>query len=171
VTRRPLLRSTLPAATLLLALVATPAGAADRIDAKIQCQIEYADAEHGAACQRGVEIATRAPDDAARAMNECSRGFSEATKAAACQRGVAVKARVGGDGSAGGTARTSNFSYQWQDGSGPAAQVEIGDYRVRAGDAEQQIENCMRAFENSRVPPSCLSGFSAQHKPPDAAPR
>jgi hypothetical protein len=87
----------------------------------------------------------------------------------ACQRGVALHARFIGE-----TVhedQKSTFSYSWKPKQG-TAEVDVGDYQLRVGDAEKQAEDCMRQFEGSSTPPSCLSGLSAQHKPPPpGAPR
>ena len=151
-------------AVLLLGPLMTAPAFADAVtDAKVQCQVEYdARSDAGMACLRGVELATRA-GDTDRAMHACRGESEDRAKVQACQRGVALHARVTGT-----TVREdqkSTFSYSWKPKRG-TAQLDVGDYQLRVGDAEKQADECMRQFEGSSTPPSCLSGFSAQHKPP-----
>jgi len=147
-------------------MAAVPAFADNLIDAKIQCQVEYGSrSETGVACQRGVALAARAPDRVGEAMGGCTRGSEDAGQAGACQRGVALHARL--KGQVRGDDKSS-FSSTWKQERG-AAQLEAGDYRVLLGDAEKSIDDCLRAFEGSSTPPSCLSGITAQHKPPGEA--
>ncbi len=63
----------------------------------------------------------------------------------------------------------SSFEHSWNQRRG-AVRVGVGDYEVLGGDAEKPMEDCMRAFEGSSTPPSCLSGFTAQRKAPATAP-
>jgi hypothetical protein len=63
-----------------------------------------------------------------------------------------------------GEGAASSFSHTLNPPRG-AAQVDIGDYRLHVGDAEKSIEDCLRAYEGSSTPPSCLSGLTVQHKP------
>jgi hypothetical protein len=162
-------RSTLAGAfvvtcALTWALVATPARADSIADAGIQCQVEYGSpSELGVACLRGVKLAARAADDVDVAMAACVKGFENASMLAACRRGVALHTRLA-NATRGGNEKAS-FSYSWQVKRG-AAQLDVGDYRLFLGDAEKAIDECMRTYEGSSTPPSCLSGLSAQQKPP-----
>ncbi len=157
------------AALLLGCFAATPALAANVIDAKLRCQMEYGSgSDTDVACERGVDLGSRAGDDVEDAINECSRDTRDATHAAACQHGVTLRARAA-DGRATGNENTSSFSYSWKEGR-PAAQVEIGDFEARIGDAEKSTEACLRAFEGSSTPPSCMAGITVQRKPPAPPP-
>jgi hypothetical protein len=167
-------------ATILLASVLTAAAAfADtRIGAKVQCQVEYGSgAELANACERGVDLAARTPEKIERALRACGGGDDASARTAACRRGVLLHVHVADRERDGDVARdqrardraTSAFSYGWERGGG--AQVELGDYQVRVGDAERSMEACMRAFEGSATPPSCLSGVQVQRKPPLDPPR
>ncbi len=147
-------------------MTATSALADQRIDAKVRCKEQYGSAtDLDAACERGVDMAARAPVDGAEAMAGCTRAADEA-KAAACRRGVALHAGVAGRLP---SRSPSSFSYSWQQGHG-AVQVEIGDYDVLLGDAQKSIADCQRAFEGSAAPPSCLSGLRVQPQPPEGPP-
>ena len=154
--------------TLLLGCVsAAPAFADSTVDSKLRCQMDYGSgSDLDIACERGVGLAERSPDKLDEVLKTCRRETQDARKAAACQRGVELRAHAGdkarGDGK-------STFSYSWKQGSRGVG-VNIGDYQARVGDAEQSIEECMRAYEGSSSPPSCLSGFKVQPKPPGAPP-
>ncbi|MBI3769289.1 MAG: hypothetical protein HY271_12485 [Deltaproteobacteria bacterium] len=150
--------------TLLLGCVAAGTAFADSmIGAKVECQTEYGpDSETANACERGVDLATRTPDNIPFAISGCARDDDHADQAAACRRGVALHARPGARVRDGGQ---SSFAYSWKQGHG-AVQVEIGNYDVLLGDAEKSMDDCMRSFEGSKTPPSCLSGLRVQPKPP-----
>lgn len=150
------------APALFLVLALAPAAVADtRIEAKVQCQDAYGGASDlDAACERGVDVASRMPNDLARAMADCDRDQGEAR--AACRRGVSLQSSV----AARGRGRSRNFSYEWHQGSGPAAEVDVGDYKARVGDAEPAARECVRDFEGSKNPPSCLSGLTIERKAP-----
>jgi hypothetical protein len=144
-------------------LAPVPALADSSIDAEIQCQVEYGSrSDLGTACQQGVKLVSRAPEKIQEAMDDCTKGVEDAGKVGACQRGIALYTRLANR--ARGNDKSS-FSYTWKPKRG-AAQVEAGDYQVLFGDAEKSIEDCMRAYEGSSTPPSCLSGITGQRKPP-----
>jgi hypothetical protein len=152
------------AIVLVGCLATVPAFAEGVTDAKIQCQVEYGSrSEMGTACQRGVELAARTPDKLQEAMDGCTKGFEAVTEAGACQRGVGLHSRLA---SRRRESDESGFSYTWKQGRAPVT-VDVGDYQLLLGDAEKSMDQCLRAFEGSSTPPSCLSGITAQHKPPD----
>jgi len=140
------------------------ASADRRIDAKVRCKQEYGSAtDIDAACERGVDLASRV--EGSEAIGTCSRDSDDA-KAAACRRGVAFHAGVAGRVPA---QPQSAFTHSWEQGHG-AIQVEIGDYDVVLGDAQKSIADCQRAFEGSKLQPSCTSGLRIQPKPPAGPP-
>lgn len=156
--------------TLLCALVAVPALADTRIEAKLKCQAEYGSAsDTDVACERGVDLHARAPENLAEALAACDRGAADAPEAgaAACRRGVSLHARASHPDR---QRDKSSFAYSWQQGHG-AVQLEVGNYDVLLGDAEKSMEDCMRSFEGSATPPSCLSGLRIQQQPPGRPPR
>lgn len=154
--------------TLLLVGTVTPAAADPLVDAKLQCQIEFVlPSDPGTACLRGVEIAAAVPERTQEALEQCGTRFGPSGTAGACQRGVLLFQRVSGKLR---SDDKSTFSYSWQEKRG-ALQLEAGNYRFLLGDAEKSIDDCMRAFEGSSTPPSCLSGFTTQQKPPDGPPQ
>lgn len=156
-------KSACVAMLVLGCLAAVPALADGIIDAEIQCQVEYGSrSDLGSACQEGVKLASRAPEKVQEAMDGCTTGFEDAGEVGACQRGIALHTRLA---SPVRDNDQSSFSHTWKPGRG-AAQVEVGDYQVLLGDAEKSIDDCMRAFEGSSTPPSCLSGITVQPKPP-----
>jgi hypothetical protein len=160
-------RLALAGAALVVVALAAEAVAADTvIGAKVQCQAEYGPGSETAnACEHGVDLAARTPDNLAFAVSGCVRDDANSEKAVACRRGVAVHARLSTHGR---DSRSSSFTSSWNQGHG-AAQVEIGDYDLLVGDAEKSMGDCLRSFEGSKEPPSCLSGLRLQHKPPAAA--
>jgi hypothetical protein len=146
---------------LILALVC-PAFADPIVDAKLQCQIEYGGGSNeGNACQRGVELASRTPDELQEAMDGCTKAFTDGVEAGACQRGVGLHTRVSGRVRENDKA---GFSYTWKENRAPLT-LDVGPYQVLVGDAEKQINECLEHYEGSAHPPSCLSGFTAQEKP------
>jgi len=163
--RRATARRSAWAVALAVCLLLPAAASADRrIDAKVRCKQEYGSAtDIDAACERGVDLASRlqGPD----AIGSCGRDSDDA-KAAACRRGVAFHAGVAGRAP---TQPQSSFSHSWEQGHG-AIQLEIGDYDVVLGDAQKSIEDCQRAFEGSKIQPSCASGLRIQARPPAAPP-
>ena len=156
------------AVTLVLWLSTSPALADEVINAKVECQAEYGSgSDLDIACERGVDLAARAPDEAGAAMAACDRDGTDPKRAASCRRGVALHTRrltqKGGD-------RSSSFSYSWEQGRG-GVQVDVGDYQLKLGDTERSMEDCMRSFEGSSTPPSCLSGIQVQPQPPGPPPQ
>lgn len=138
------------------------------IDAKLQCQIEYVTpSDQATACLRGVELAAASPERTQDAMEQCGMRFGASGQTGSCQRGVGFYQRVTGKLR---SDDKSTFSYSWQQKRG-ALQFEAGNYQFLIGDAEKSIDDCMRAFEGSSVPPSCLSGFTTQQKPPPGPPK
>jgi hypothetical protein len=154
----------------LCALFPLPALADTRINAKVRCQEEYGSAsELDISCERGVDLAERAPGDGA--IAGCARGSDTddekaVAKAAACQRGIALHAGVSAKVSG---RDQSSFAHSWQQGHG-ALQLEVGNYDVLLGDAQKSIADCQASFEGSSTPPSCLSGLRIQPKPPAGPP-
>jgi hypothetical protein len=151
-------------ALLVLGALAAATAVADTvIGAKVQCQAEYGFGSDTAnACERGVDLAAGTPNNLAFAVSGCIRDDANADKAVACRRGVALHARLATHERDGGS---SSFTYSWKQGHG-VAQVEIGDYDLLVGDAEKSMGDCLRSFEGSKEPPSCLSGLRLQHTPP-----
>jgi hypothetical protein len=144
--------------SLLVVLAVTGIAAADgRVDAKLQCQVQYgSESEMGEACKEGVNLAVQ---DAA---NDCVVSRKEnAALVTACQQGVTLYSRFSG------TVRStdkSGFSYSWQQPK-TGFQVDIGDYQASTGN-QKAIDDCMRAFEGSDAPPSCMSGITVQPQAP-----
>jgi hypothetical protein len=146
---------------LVSCAAAAPAFADSISDAKIQCQVVYgASTELAVACQQGVSLAFGVPPEDA--MTACFKTSEDAPKVVACRKGVAFQARAASRKSG----ESSSFSYSWSPKRG-AVQVDVGDFRAVIGDAEKSIDDCLRASEGSSTPPSCLSGFTAQRKPPE----
>jgi hypothetical protein len=157
-------KSTHVAMLVLGCLAAVPALADTIVDAEIQCQVEYGSrSDLGTACRDGVKLASRAPGNVREAMGDCTNDFQDAGKMGACQRGVTLHTRLANQ--VRGSDRSS-FSYTWNPRHA-AVQVEVADYQVRVGDAEKSVNDCLRAFEGNSTPPSCLSGITVQHKPPE----
>ena len=139
------------------------------LDSKLRCQMEYGSgSEMDVACERGVDLGAHA-SDAREALRGC-RDTTDQRRAAACQHGIELHGRAADKtrGDVKGENR-SNFSYSWKKGGG-AVGVTVGDYQALVGDAQEQIEECMRSYEGSSTPPSCLSGFKVQRKPPEPPP-
>lgn len=155
-------------ATIGLGLVVLSAGvgtasADGSIDAKLQCQVEYgSQSEMGAACKEGVNYAEQAAAKGEDAANDCVVSRKEnAALVTACQQGVALYSRFAG------TARStdkSGFSYSWQQPK-TGFQVDVGNFQASTGN-QKAIDDCMRAFEGSDTPPSCMSGITVQPQPP-----
>lgn len=152
-----------------LALVLAGAARADgRIDAKLQCQVEYgSQSEMGAACKEGVDLASRADATAEDAMNRCSASRENAARVTACQQGVTLYGRFAGQVR---STDRSGFSYTWTQPK-TGFQVDMGDYQASVGN-QKAIDDCMRAFEGTDAPPSCMGGITVQPKapPPVTAP-
>ena len=153
---------------LLGSLAAVPAladGIADGImEAVIQCQVEYgSQSDLGTACQRGAKLAAATSGKVQEAVVGCTKDFEDPENVDACQRGIALQGRLARQVR---RDERSTFSYTWKRSRAPV-QVDAGDYQVLLGDAEKSIDDCLRAYEGSSTPPSCLSGITVQHKPPE----
>ncbi|MCC6847737.1 MAG: hypothetical protein IT294_04490 [Deltaproteobacteria bacterium] len=143
-------------------VVAGPARADGSIDAKLQCQVEYgSQSEMGAACKEGVDLAAKADATAADAMNRCSASRENAARVTACQQGVTLYERF--SGRVRSTDR-SGFSYTWTQPK-TGLQVDVGDYQASVGN-QKVVDDCMRAFEGTDAPPSCMAGITMQPKAP-----
>ena len=146
---------------LAVGLGAAPAWADGVIDAKVQCQVEYgSESEMGGACKEGVELARRAtgPQDA---LGKCTANRQNGARISACQKGVELYARLVG------RVRSNDkgsFSYSWTQPK-TGLQVDVGDYQASVGN-QKAVEDCMRQFEGSDHPPSCMSGITVQPKAP-----
>ncbi len=163
-----------PAVAAALALVGIgiisprSAFADGRIDAKLQCQVEYgSQSEMGAACKEGVDLASRTDVTTEDAMSRCSASRENAARVTACQQGVTLYGRFAGRVR---STDKSGFSYTWTQPK-TGFQVDVGDYQASVGN-QKAIDDCMRAFEGTDAPPSCLGGITVQPKalPPVTAP-
>ena len=136
------------------------------IDAKLQCQVEYgSQSEMGAACKEGVDLAHKATATSEDPIVQCSASRENAARVTACQQGVDLYARFSGQVRGGDK---SSFSYTWREPK-TGYKVDVGDYEASVGN-QKAVDDCMRAFEGSDVPPSCLAGITVQPKAPGAAP-
>lgn len=145
-----------------------PALADGRIDAKLQCQVEYgSQTEMGAACKEGVDFAAHAGATAEDAMSRCSASRENAARVTACQQGVTLYERFAGQVR---STDQSGFSYTWTQPK-TGLQVDMGGYQASVGN-QKVIDDCMRAFEGADAPPTCLGGITVQPKapPPVTAP-
>ena len=151
------------AAILLVAGVGTaPAFAEGTIDAKLQCQVEYGShSEMGAACKEGVELAQRASAKSEDATSACTASRENGARISACQQGVAFYHRFAGQVR---STDKSSFSYTWTQPK-TGLQVDVGDYQASVGN-QKAVEDCMRAFDGSGAPPSCMSGITVQPQVP-----
>ena len=139
-----------------------PAWADGTIDAKLQCQVEYGShSEMGAACKEGVDIAQRASAKSEDATSACTASRENGARVSACQQGVAFYRRFAGQVR---SADKSSFSYTWRQPT-TGLQVDIGDYQASIGN-QKVLEDCMRAFDGSGSPPSCMSGITVQPQAP-----
>jgi hypothetical protein len=148
----------------VMLLAAAPVWADGLIDAKVQCQVEYgAKSDMGSACQEGVELAQRSTG-AEEALGRCTADRQNGARISACQKGVELYARLVGKvrGS-----RESGFSYSWTQPK-TGFSVDVGDVQASVGN-QQVVEDCMRQFDGSDHPPSCMSGITVQPKAPAAA--
>ncbi len=149
----------------IVGMVLALAGAAfaeSTIDAKLQCQVEYgSQSEMGAACKEGVDLAARAAAKSEDAMNQCSASRENGARVAACQQGVALYARFAGRVRSNDK---SSFSYTWRQPE-TGFQVDLGDYQASVGN-QKAVEDCMRAFDGTGAPPSCMSGITVQPQAP-----
>jgi len=147
-------------------MLAGPARADGRIDAKLRCQVEYgSQTEMGAVCEEGVDLAARSDGTIEEAMNRCSASRENAARVTACQRGVTLCERFSGRVR---STDKSGFSYTWTQPK-TGFQVDVGDYQASVGN-QKVIEDCMRAFEGADAPPSCMGGITVQPKAPPALP-
>ena len=151
---------------VIVGIVLASAGSAfaeASIDAKLQCQVQYgSQSEMTAACQEGVNLAARAAAKSEDAMNQCSASRENAARVTACQQGVTLYARFTGRVR---STDKSSFSYSWQQPK-TGFEVNIGDYQASVGN-QKAVDDCMRAFEGTDAPPSCMSGITVQrHAPP-----
>lgn len=140
---------------------AEPARADGQIDAKLQCQVEYgSQTEMGAACKEGVDFAAKATANTD-PMNQCSASRENAARVTACQQGVTLYDRLSGHVRSGDK---SSFSYTWRQPK-TGLQVDVGDYQASVGN-QKAVEDCMRAFEGTDAPPSCMGGITVQPQAP-----
>lgn len=147
----------------LVAGVSTaPAFAEGTIDAKLQCQVEYgSQSEMGAACKEGVELAQRASAKSEDATSACTASRENGARVSACQQGVGFYQRFAGQVR---STDKSSFSYTWTQPK-TGLQVDVGDYQASVGN-QKVMEDCMRAFDGSGAPPSCMSGITVQPQAP-----
>jgi hypothetical protein len=150
-------------AVLAMILVAAATAIADgNIDAKLQCQVEYgSQSEMGAACKEGVELAARAATKSEDAASQCTASRENGARVSACQQGVAFYARFARQVR---STDKSSFSYSWSEPK-TGLQVDLGDYQASVGN-QKVVEDCMRAFDGSDNPPSCMSGITVQPQAP-----
>ncbi len=159
------MRRAIATIVLVLGLGAGPAYADGTVDAKMQCQVEYgSDSDMGVACKEGVDIARRA-QPGTDSMGACIANRNNGAQISACQQGVVFHSRyakqVGGNDK-------SSFSYSWTQPK-TGFQVDVGDYQASVGN-QKAVDDCMRAFEGSDTPPSCMSGITVQPKAPAPLP-
>jgi hypothetical protein len=139
-----------------------PARAEGTIDAKLQCQVEYGShSEMDTACKEGVDLAQQAAVKSEDAMSACTASRDNGARISACQQGVAFYARFAGQVR---STDKSSFSYTWQQPK-TGFQVDVGDYQASVGN-QKAMEDCMRAFDGSGTPPSCMSGITVQPEAP-----
>ena len=146
---------------LVLVAVAASASADGLIDAKVQCQVEYgAKSDMGEACKQGVELARRSTG-ADQALGRCTGDRQNGAQITACQKGVELYARLVGRvrGS-----RESSFSYSWTQPK-TGFEVDLGPVEASVGN-QKVVDDCMRQFDGSDHPPSCMSGITLQPKAP-----
>jgi hypothetical protein len=149
--------------TMGLVAAARVACADGTIDAKLQCQVQYGDqSEMGAACQAGVDLAKKAAGKSEDAASGCTASRDNAARITACQQGVAYYERFGGRVR---STDKSSFSYSWQEPK-TGLSVNVGDYQGSIGN-QKVVEDCMRAFDGSDAPPSCMGGITVQQKAPE----
>ncbi|MCC6764963.1 MAG: hypothetical protein IT293_09895 [Deltaproteobacteria bacterium] len=163
-TRTPVVVATLAFVGIssMSVVLAGPALADGSIDAKLQCQVEYgSQSEMGAACKEGVDLAAKADATAEDAMNRCSASRENAARVTACQQGVTLYGRFAGRVR---STDRSGFSYTWTQPK-TGFQVDVGDYQASVGN-QKAVDDCMRAFEGTDAPPSCMAGITVQPKAP-----
>jgi hypothetical protein len=148
--------------TMGLVAVARVACADGAIDAKLQCQVAYgSQSEMGAACKEGVDLAKKAAGTSEDAASACTASRENAARVTACQQGVAFYGRFAGSVR---STDKSSFSYSWQEPK-TGLSVNVGDYQGSVGN-QKAVDDCMRAFEGSDAPPSCMGGITVQPKAP-----
>ena len=151
-------------ATMILVVAVAGTAAADgSIDAKLQCQVEYgSQSEMGTACKEGVNLAAKAAVKGEDAASACVVSRKEnGALVSACQQGVALYARFSGQVR---STDQSSFSYTWRQPK-TGFQVDVGDYQASLGN-QKAIDDCMRAFDGSEAPPSCMAGITVQPQAP-----
>lgn len=143
-------------------IVAGPVLADGSIDAKLQCQVQYgSQSEMGAACKEGVDFAHKATATSDDPMTQCSASRENAARVTACQQGVELYARFSGSVRSGDK---SSFSYTWREPE-TGYKVGVGNYEGSVGN-QKAVDDCMRAFEGTDAPPSCMAGITVQPKAP-----
>ena len=148
--------------TMGLIAVARVACADGTIDAKLQCQVEYgSQSEMGAACKEGVDLAKKAAATSEDAASACTASRENGARVTACQQGVALYGRFAGNVR---STDKSSFSYSWQEPK-TGLSVNVGDYQGSVGN-QKVVDDCMKAFEGSDAPPSCMGGITVQQKAP-----
>jgi hypothetical protein len=143
----------------LTTIGAAPAFADGVVDAKMQCQTEYgADSDMGVACKEGVDLA-RDAKPGSDVMASCTAGRNNGAQISACQQGATLFTRFARQVR---SSDKSSFSYSWSQPK-TGLQVDIGDYQASVGN-QKVVEDCMKAFEGTDAPPSCMSGIAVQPK-------
>ena len=133
------------------------------IDAKLQCQVEYgSQSEMGAACKEGVDLAKKAAGTQEDAASACTASRENGARITACEQGVALYARFSGNVR---SSDKSSFSYTWQQPK-TGLQVDVGDYEASVGN-QKAVDDCMRAFDGSDNPPTCMGGITVQQQAPE----
>jgi hypothetical protein len=152
-------------ALAVLGLVVGMAGAAaaeTSVEAKLQCQVEFgSQSEMGAACMAGVDLASKAAPKGEDAASQCTTNRDNGALISACQKGTELYGRFAGHVR---STDKSSFSYSWTQPK-TGFQVDIGDYQASVGN-QKAVDDCMRAFDGSSTPPSCMSGITVQPKAP-----
>lgn len=155
------MRSAILTLLVLAALGAAPAFADGVVDAKMQCQHEYGgDSDMGVACKEGVDLA-RDAKPGSDVMASCTTGRNNGAQISACQQGATLFSRFARQVR---SSDKSSFSYSWSQPK-TGLQVDIGDYQASVGN-QKVVEDCLKAFEGTDAPPSCLSGIAVQPKAP-----
>jgi hypothetical protein len=132
------------------------------IDAKLQCQVAYgSQSEMGLACKEGVDLAKKAASTSEDAASACTASRENGARIQACQQGVTFYERFTGQVR---STDKSSFSYSWQEPK-TGLSVDVGDYQASVGN-QKAVDDCMRAFEGSDAPPSCMGGITVQPKAP-----
>jgi hypothetical protein len=157
------MKRTLVVMGLVGAVGVTPVFADGTIDAKLQCQVEYgSQSEMGAACKEGVDLAKKTAGTQEDAASACTASRENGARVSACQQGVAFYGRFAGQVR---STDKSSFSYTWQQPK-TGLQVDVGDYQASVGN-QKAVDDCMRAFDGSDHPPSCMGGITVQPQAPE----